>query len=141
MSKPQITVHRLGKLQDILRKLRFFQFFLVIDLVFNGHPIFGGLMWYSLRVGKVMFVLGSVLLTLYCTTFHWLLCLAISYPINYLLSVWELTPRGWLTVYTQTLVNLLRGYPIYTRKLVKIHNSRFNLLGRQAHLLLFLILF
>ena len=59
MSKPQITVHKLGKFQNILREVKIFSIILVLDLVFSGHPIFGGLMCYSLRVGKVMLKLGA----------------------------------------------------------------------------------
>ena len=35
----------------------FFSLFPVLDMVFSGHLIFGGSMWYSLRVGKCMFLL------------------------------------------------------------------------------------
>ena len=71
MSKPEITVHKLRKNQDILRKVNFFPLFSVLDLVFSGRPIIGWSMCYSLRVGKVMFVLRPSLYTLYMTKKAW----------------------------------------------------------------------
>ena len=51
MSKPQITEHKLGKLQNILRKVKiFFPLFPVLKPGFGGHPIFGVLMLYSFKL-------------------------------------------------------------------------------------------
>ena len=40
-------------------------------MVFSGHPILGGLMWYSLRVGSGMLLLGPGLFLMYCDLSFW----------------------------------------------------------------------